>query len=123
MAADNIVSSSDLQQAKTRYENAKTQYQNLKHNFSSSRQSVAAPISGYIRQLSVRNGDFVQAGQTMAVVSQNRDLFVKTEVQPKYYAMLSEIASVTFRNPATGASYSLEELGGQLVSYGKSVDL
>jgi multidrug efflux pump subunit AcrA (membrane-fusion protein) len=73
--------------------------------------------------LSVRNGDFVHAGQTMAVVSQNRDLFVKAEVQPKYYAMLSEIASATFRNPATGAAYSLEELGGQLVSYGKSVDL
>lgn len=37
--------------------------------------------------------------------------------------MLSEITSATFRNPATGASYSLEELGGQLVSCGKSVDL
>lgn len=123
LAADNIVSSSDLQQAKTRYENAKTLYQNLKRNFSSGRQSVGAPISGYLRQLSVRNGDFVHAGQTMAVVSQNRDLFVKAEVQHKYYAMLSEIASATFRNPATGAAYSLEELGGQLVSYGKSVDL
>ena len=33
LAADNIVSSSDLQQAKTRYENAKTLYQNLKRNF------------------------------------------------------------------------------------------
>jgi hypothetical protein len=112
-----------LQQAKTRYENAKTLYQNLKRNFSSGWQSVGAPISGYLRQLSVRNGDFVHAGQTMVVVSQNRDLFVKAEVQPKYYAMLSEITSATFRNPATGASYSLEELGGQLVSYGKSVDL
>ncbi len=123
LAADNIVSSSDLQQAKTHYENAKTLYQNLKRNFSSGRQSVGAPISGYLRQLSVRNGDFVHAGQTMAVVSQNRDLFVKAEVQPKYYAMLSGITSATFRNPATGAAYSLEELGGQLVSYGKSVDL
>lgn len=123
LAADNIVSSSDLQQAKTRYENAKTLYQNLKRNFSSGRQSVGAPISGYLRQLSVRNGDFVHAGQTMVVVSQNRDLFVKAEVQPKYYAMLSEITSATFHNPSTGASYSLEELGGQLVSYGKSVDL
>lgn len=123
LAADNIVSSRDLQQAKTHYENAKTLYQNLKRNFSSGRQSVSAPISGYIRQLSVRNGDFVHAGQTMAMVSQHRDLFVKAEVQPKYYPMLSEIASATFRSPATGTSYSLEELGGQLVSYGKSVDL
>lgn len=79
LAADNIVSSSDLQQAKTRYENAKTLYQNLKRNFSSGRQSVGAPISGYLRQLSVRNGDFVHAGQTMVVVSQNRDLFVKAD--------------------------------------------
>lgn len=123
LAADNIVSNSDLQQARTRYENAKTLYQNLKRNFSAGRQSVGTPISGYIRQLSVRNGDFVHAGQTMAVVSQNRDLFVKAEVQPKYYPMLSEIASATFRSPATGASYTLEKLGGQLISYGKSVDL
>ncbi len=69
------------------------------------------------------NGDFVRAGQTMAVVMQNRDLFVKAEIQPKYYPMLSEIASAIFRNPVTGVSYSLEELGGQLVSYGKFVDL
>lgn len=123
LAADNIVSNSELQQAKTHYENAKSVYQSLKRNFSSGRQSVGAPISGHLRQLSVRNGDFVRAGQTMAVVSQNRDLFVKAEIQPKYYPMLSEIASATFRNPATGVSYSLEELGGQLVSYGKSVDL
>lgn len=110
LAADNIVSNSELQQAKTHYENAKSVYQNLKRNFSSGRQSVGAPISGYLRQLSVRNGDFVRAGQTMAMVSQNRDLFVKAEIQPKYYPMLSEIASATFRNPATGVSYSLEEL-------------
>lgn len=123
LAADDIVSNSELQQAKTHYENAKSVYQNLKLNFSSGRQSVGAPISGYLRQLSVRNGDFVRAGQTMAVVTQNHDLFVKAEIQPRYYPMLSEIASATFRNPATGVSYSLEELGGQLVSYGKSVDL
>ncbi len=75
-----------------------------------------------MKQLLVRNGQFVEAGQSLASISQNRNLFIKAEIQPRYYRSLSNIRGANFRLLNEDAVYSLQELGGRLVSFGKSVD-
>lgn len=51
LAADRIVSESDLQRAQGEYERAEATYRNLRSNFSSGRQTATASISGYVKQL------------------------------------------------------------------------
>lgn len=123
LAKDKIVSESDLLRAKTEYETAEAVYNNLRKNFAAGRQAVNAPISGFIKQILVRNGEYVEAGQPVVSVSQNRNLFIKAEIQPKYYALLNGISSANFRVLNNGKVYSLEELGGKVVSYGKSAEI
>lgn len=122
LAEDKIVSQSDLERARSAYEAAKAVYDNLKGNFSQNGASVSAPISGYVKSINVRNGAYVEAGQSVVTVSQNRDLFVRAEVQPRYYSELAHITGATFAHPDNGMVYSIDELGGALVSYGKSTD-
>lgn len=122
LAKDKIVSESDLLQAKANYETAEAVYNNLRKNFSAGRQSVTAPISGFVKQLLVRNGEYIEAGQPIVSVSQNRNLFIKAEIQPKYYPLLSNIADAKFRMLNDDAVYTLDDLNGRLVSYGKSVE-
>lgn len=122
LAKDNIVTQSELLRAKADYEKAEAVYRNLQKNFASGSQSATAPIAGFVKQLMVRNGQFVEAGAPIATVSQNRNLLIKAEVQSKYYPMLSQIASATFTIP-NGESVTLESLNGKLVSYGKSTDV
>lgn len=123
LAKDNIVSQSELLKAQTEYTNAEATYTNLRKNFSSGKQVISSPIGGYVTQVLVRNGQYVEAGQPVVVVAQNRDLLVKAELQPKYYPLLSSIVSANFSITSSNLRYTLEELGGKVVSYGKSSDL
>ena len=122
LAEDKIVSLTDLEQAHATYEAAKAVYENLKSNFSKNGAVVRAPISGYIQRIHVSNGSFVNAGQSVVTVSQNRDLQLRAEVQSRYYNCLKNIKGVNIRIPSDNQTYTLEELGGSLVSYGKATD-
>jgi hypothetical protein len=59
----------------------------------------------------------------VVTVSQNRDLLIRAEVQPRYYSQLANISGVNFRVPGDEHVYSLAELNGSLVSYAKATDL
>jgi RND family efflux transporter, MFP subunit len=123
LAKDNIVSQSELLKAQTEYTNAEAVYNNLRKNFSLGRQVISSPIGGYITQVLVRNGQYVEPGQPVVVVSQNKDLLVKAELQPRYYPLLSDITSANFVITNSNLKYTLEELSGKVVSFGKSSDL
>lgn len=123
LAKDNIVSQSDLLKAKTDFSNAEANYNNLKRNFSSGRQNISSPIGGFITRVLVRNGQYAEAGQPVLVVSQNRDLFIKAELQPKYFDILGNVTSANFRILDNNRTYTLDDLGGRMVSYGKSTDI
>lgn len=122
LAEDKIVSLADLESARTTYESTKAEYDNLKANFSRKGAVVRAPISGYVQRIHVSNGGFVEAGQSVVTVSQNRDLQLRAEVQPRYYGCLKNIKGVNIRIPGDSQTYTLDELGGSLVSYGKATD-
>lgn len=123
LSKDNIVSQSELLMAKTELANAKANIDNLKHNFSEGRQSVSSPMSGFINDVLVKNGEYVSAGQSILRVSQNKSLFIKADLQPKYYNLLSNISTANIKTLSVDATYSLDELGGKVVSYGKSSDM
>mgnify|MGYP001039029276 CR=1 FL=1 len=123
LAKDNIVSQSELLKSKTDFSNAEANYNNLKRNFSSGIQNMRSQKSGFISRVFVRNGQFVQAGQPVLEVSQNLNLFIKAEIQPKYADILGSITSVNFKVLNNNQTYSLKELDGKILSYGKSVDM
>jgi RND family efflux transporter MFP subunit len=123
LTADKIVSESDLLKSKAEFETAEAVYNNLRKNFVSGRQSVSAPISGFVKQVLVRNGEYVEAGQLVVTVSQNKDLLIKANVQPRFYASLSGMNDANFRVMNNGQVYSLEALGGKVLSYGKSAEV
>lgn len=118
LSAEKIVSESDLQQARGEYERTKAIFDNLNSNFSSGRQTATASISGFVKQLHVVSGQFVEAGQQLITITQNRNLLIRAEVQPRYYSSLGDISSATIK-PANGIPFTIESIGGHLVSYGK----
>ena len=120
LAADRIVSESDLQKARSEYERAEANYRNLNSNFSSGRQTATTTIGGFIKQLHIVSGQYVEVGQPLVTITQNRNLLIRAEIQPRYYATLGNIVNATIKHGLT--KQSLEELGGRLVSYGKTVD-
>lgn len=122
LAKDKIVSEKDLLAAKTQFKNAKAVFDNLNQNFNAAGQNVTSPFNGFIKQLFVQNGQFVDAGQPIASVSQNKTLVLKAGVQQKHASVLSTFQSATIRTLNADKTWSLEELNGKIISSGKTTN-
>lgn len=120
LVGNKIVSEKDFAQAEQAYENARISYEAVAKNHSASGQAVTSPISGYVKSLLVKEGDYVQVGQPLVSVTQNRKLFLRADVSEKYYPYLSTIGSANFCTPYNNKVYTLKELGGRMLSYGKA---
>ncbi len=68
----------------------------------------------------VISGQYVEAGQPLVTITQNRNLQIRAEVQPRYYEALGNIATATIKHGQQ--TQTLEELGGRLLSYGKAIE-
>ena len=122
LAKDKIVSEKDLFEAKNQYENTKAVYNNLSENFNASGQTITSPQVGFIKRVFVKNGDYVEAGQPLAVVSQNKSLILVAEVPSKYAPVLANIKTANIRTISNNLSFSLEQLNGKVLSYGKAAN-
>lgn len=120
LAAGRIVSQSELDQAKAEFERAKAVYENLDKNYQDGKFSAISDISGYVTDVLVSNGEFVQTGQVLATVSSSQKLLVQAKVQPKWFRALQNISGANIRFSDDEHTYGLEELGGRLVSVAKA---
>ncbi|MDR2621834.1 MAG: efflux RND transporter periplasmic adaptor subunit [Dysgonamonadaceae bacterium] len=117
-----IVSEKDFLQIRADYENAKAVYNNIYQNYSSRGQQISAPFQGYVKQVFVENGQFVEEGQALAAVSKNKTLLLRAEVRTKYAALLPRLSSASVVSPDKSETYGLEELNGKILSFGKSIN-
>lgn len=120
LVGNKIVSEKEFAQAEQVYENARINYEAVAKNHSASGQAVVSPISGYVKNLLVKEGDYVAVGQPLVSVTQNRKLFLRADVSEKYYPYLSTIVSANFCTPYNNKVYTLKELDGRMLSYGKA---
>lgn len=121
LAKDKIVSEKALLESKNEFENAKIVYENLKYNFAEKGQKISSTKSGFIRQIYVNNLEYVEAGTPILSIIQNKNLFLKADVQQKYINDLPFISTANIRIPQNNKVFTLDELNGKIVAFGKNV--
>ena len=122
LAKDKIVSEKKLLEAKNQYDNAKVIFDNLSKNFNSNGQSVKSSMNGYVKQLFVKNGQYIEAGQPTMIISQNKTLLLKAEVQQKFASILGAVNSANIRSLHDNKTYSFEQLNGKVISFGRNTN-
>ena len=121
LSKDNIVSESHLDQSRLEYEYAKAEYEALAAGSGTSGGIiVTSPLSGFIKNLSVRSGDYVETGSPIATVSQNRKLRLRADVSEKYFSKISLIRDANFKTSYGDGTYRMKDLGGRLA--GRAAD-
>ncbi len=121
LSEDNIVSESHLDRSRQAYEHARVEYEALAAGSTQDGgQAVIAPITGYIKSWMVGSGDYVQAGTPVAVVSSNRRLRLRADVPEPCYGRIAAVCDANFSLSYQDRIYSLSELGGRLISYGRA---
>lgn len=116
-----IVSQKEFSEIQNRYENAKLIYENLQKNVSGNGSKVTAPMSGYITQLLVANGAYVTVGQPIMTISNTKNLVLKADIPTRYARLLPSVTDANIEDPLTHEVSTLSEMGGRILSYGKSV--
>lgn len=122
LTASGIVSQKEFDVIKQNYEKARLSYEALSGHATKNGQRVTASIGGYVKSCLVKAGDYVNVGQPLLTITQNRRLFLRAEVSERYYKYLRSITSANFVTSYDDRVYSLKELNGRILSYGKSTD-
>lgn len=120
LVKDKIISQKDFLDAKLKFENAQTAFNIMSKNYSAGGQSISSPMNGFVKNILVTEGQFVEAGTPLATVSKNEKLILQANVSQKYFNDLPSISSANFKTTDSDEFISTEEAGGKLISYGKS---
>lgn len=122
LVKDKIISEKDFQLAKAQYEATRLTYNSISRNRSAGGVLVTAPRGGYVKQNLVKEGDYVEAGQPLMVITQNQHLYLRAEVPERYWNELSQISCAKFRTSYSNKLYDITDMGGHVQSYGRSAE-
>lgn len=120
LIGDKLISEKEYNETKLNYENAKIAYQAIGQGATARGIGISTPISGFIKTKLVNEGQYVEVGQALMTVTQNRKLQLRADISERYYKDLGTITSANFKTPYDKTVYTLASLNGRLVSYGKS---
>ena len=120
LVKDKIISQKEFESTKLEFENAKTAYNAVSNNKTAKGVSVNAPLNGHMKNILVKEGEYITVGQPLATVSQNQRLVLRAEVSQRYYNAVQAVKSANFKTPYDNKVYSLEDLNGRLLSFGKT---
>lgn len=122
LKADKIVSDKEFAAVELAYKQAELRFKTLAKNYTDEGKQVVSPLNGYVKSVLVKEGDYVTAGMPVAVVSQNRRLVLRADIPQKDYAVLRNVSSAKFVTPYDNHVYDIKEMGGRVLSVGKSAE-
>lgn len=120
LVKDKIISEKDYLQAKVAFQNAQIAFNTIAKNYSAKGQSISSPMSGFVKNILVSEGQYVEAGTPLAVISKNKKLILQANVSQRYFSKLPTITSANFKTTGTETVFDTQELNGKILSFGKS---
>lgn len=122
LVKDKIISEKDFAATKAEYESAKLTYKSMLATRSAGGTVIVTPCGGFIKQCLVSEGDYVEAGQPMAVLTQNKHLYLRAEVPASHFNKLRQIKCAKFRTTYSDKLYDVTDMGGHIQSYGNFIE-
>ncbi len=119
--AEGAISEREFINTRSTYIADSLRYHNLKANATSEGLKVTAPVNGTIHELNVSEGQFIDVGQNMVIISSNKTLLLRADLGQQHFDRLGEIVTANFRPAYSDKVYSLEEVNGSLLATGSSV--
>ena len=120
LVAEKIATQREFLDAKAAYEQATADFENLRANYDGEHKPINAPQSGFVKNVLVSEGAFVDAGDPLVSIAKNRRLMIRADVSQTHWHCLPDIREANFMTPYNGEFYNTRDLGGRLVSYSRT---
>ena len=120
LASQKIISQKEMELVEQRFRTAKANYEGIAKTMTDRGVSVKAGMSGYVKNISVTQGDYVSMGQPIMTITQTRRLMLRADMPQQRYGQLKTVSTANFRPASDNKIYRLKDLNGKLLSYGKT---
>jgi cobalt-zinc-cadmium efflux system membrane fusion protein len=114
---DSLISQRNFLDRKLAYETAKVSFDALNGVYSAKGLAIKSPKSAYIKQILVEEGSFVNSGQAIMVLTQQKRVHLQVDLSPRHVQLLPRIKSANVRLDPNEPFVSITQFNGQLVSY------
>ncbi|MFT5513667.1 MAG: cobalt-zinc-cadmium efflux system membrane fusion protein [Bacteroidia bacterium] len=125
LCEEKIVPQSEFEKVAQKYEVAKSQYEALSKGrsssgFTSGIRNILAPVSGYLKQVNVVNGSFVNEGDELFVINNSKPNVLEIQVGAQHASKLKDIKNIWFRT-YDDQWCNLDDQNGMILSIDQSV--
>ncbi len=120
LVKDKIISEKEFLKAKSEYEVRRVAYNSVSRDYSSKGRSIRAGINGYVKDVLVKEGQFVESGTPLLRISMNKKLVLQAQLALSYFDKISAIKSANFKLPGSNRILNTDQLNGKIISVGKS---
>ena len=108
---EKIVTEKEYLTAKEIYAKAQLAHQNTRSG------SVAkSEIAGVVSKLLVKDGDYVEIGAPIGIISKNTKLILRADLPDSYYSEASSITTANFKTSYSNSINELKSLNARLIS-------
>ncbi len=119
---DKLITERVFLESKYEFEIDSNAFQVIRNNYFEGGAEIRSPETGFIQQVYVSEGEFVEQGQPLVSISLNQNLIIQADVPQQYFHKLGFITSANIVTPYDNKIYDIDNLDGQLISYGRNTD-
>jgi RND family efflux transporter MFP subunit len=115
-----LITAEHYNSIKNEFSVATALFNSYRSNSGSSFTRVVSPHEGFIKEITVREGELVEAGRILAVLTIKHNMILKADMPHTMMQMAEEITGARFSPGYSKRVFSVDEMGGSILSYGRS---
>lgn len=108
------VSQKDFLEIRSRYMQDSLRYFQIAKNITKNGLKILAPFDGYVSEIAVSNGEYIESGSKVVTVSNNNQILVEAYVNQSDYQLVNSIFDAHFKLPSGDHIVLLSDINGEL---------
>jgi len=116
-----IIPKAEFEKVESSFSIAKANYQSLTSGVSGGSKQIRAPFDGFIKSITVSNGDYVEQGVALVSIGTHQSKVLKTQLAPNYGLTMENVQGIWFQTK-DGEWKSVTDAEGSILSIGKDVE-
>lgn len=110
-----IIPKSDFEKVESNFAIAKSNYQSLTSGVLGGSKQIRAPFNGFIKSITVSNGDYVEQGVALATIGTNQSKVLKTQLAPSYGLTMANVQGIWYQTK-DGKWKNVTDAAGKILS-------
>ncbi|OBX27129.1 RND family efflux transporter MFP subunit [Gelidibacter algens] len=116
-----IIPKAEFEKVESNFSIAKSNYQSLTSGVSGGSKQIRAPFDGFIKSITVSNGDYVEQGVALISIGTHQSKVLKTQLAPSYGLSMENAQDIWYQTK-DGQWKNIKDGEGKILSIGKDVE-